>query len=296
MNTKAFNPVCQTLSLAMVLVLPVAAFAQADEDGTMPAAQEETEAPAAPQSKKTTRAPFPRVSDEDETIYAIQRKAYLIKKKWEFTPMYATTINDRFVETHSLSGSVMYHLAENLGLELYGGGMFPTESALTQEILEAYGLTTETAKYTQMLWAFGVGFQWSPLYGKIHLFDTYLGNFALYVGAGIGTGQTRVRCTSNEVLGPNQSNERCDVVDPTEGFQEVYEPASFRLMGTITAGMRFNFTNWLGLKVEVRDYIFSARVYRPEPSPESPLGFSDTIRNNLFVQVGVSFFAGGESN
>ncbi|MEM7677691.1 MAG: outer membrane beta-barrel domain-containing protein [Myxococcota bacterium] len=245
-------------------------------------------------------AEFPRISDDEETIYAVQRKAYIVKDKWEITPMFGLAFNDRFVSTLSPAASVTYHIAENFGIELYGGVMLPTESSLTEEILIEYKLTPEVAKLTQMLWAAGIGFQWSPIYGKVHIFDEYLGNFAIYVGAGLGTGQTRVRCTPGNELDPNRGFDgtcpaQTDQVSPLE-VNEVYEPATFKLMGSISGGIRFNFSNSIGLKVEVRDYIFSSRVFRPQTSDASTQRFTDAIRNNVFAQIGVSFLLGGEDN
>ena len=179
--------------------------------------------------------------------------------------------------------------------------MLPTESGLTEEILIEYKLTPEVAKLTQMLWAAGLGVQWSPIYGKVHIFGEYLGNFAIYIGAGLGAGQTRVRCTPANELDPNRgfSPPTCPIQDEQVSaleVSEVYEPATLKLMGSISGGIRFNFSNSIGLKIEVKDYIFSSRVFRPQTSDGSTQRFTDAIRNNVFAQIGVSFLLGGEDN
>ena len=73
-------------------------------------------------------------------------------------------------------------------VELFGVGLVPDESALTDEILRGEKLTPEVAKLTQFLGGAGIGAQWSPIYGKIEIFDSALGNFSFFVGAGIGVG------------------------------------------------------------------------------------------------------------
>ena len=248
----------------------------------------------------TSRSNFPRISDDEETIYAVQRKTYLLKNKWELTPMFSYAFNDSFVETFGISGSVTYHVAEYFGIELYGGYMFGSESDLTEEIFVELRLNPEIAKLTKLVWAAGIGVQWSPIYGKIQMFDAYLGDFAFYVSAGIGLGQIRAPCIPGSELDPNRG------FDPPTCPQQTGEvsatelpfldaPATTKLMGSIGGGMRFNFSTQFGLKLEVRDYIFSQRVFRPE-STEPTSRFTDTIRNYLFIQLGVTFLLGGEDN
>lgn len=281
---------------------PNLAFAQDDE-----APAEETEvdpmapvegAPADDEADSDSDEPFARIADEEETIYAVQRKAYLVDGKFELTPLVAASFTDRFVQTFAPAGSVTYHVAENFGIELFGAYMFPTESGLTVEILQKGKLTPETAKLTQMLWAAGLGVQWSPIYGKVQLFGASLGNFNFYVGAGLGVGQTRVRCTPGTDLDPvSFPNEECPAAPPItdDQFEEVYEPASLQVMGALSGGVRFYFSNWIGLKFEVKDYLFAARVYRPD-TQEATQRYTDAIRNNIYAQLGLSFLLGGEDN
>lgn len=233
---------------------------------------------------------FARIADDEETIYAVQRKAYLINNKFEITVGGSLKVGDRFVQNFSVLGGLTYHLAENFGVELYGGYMFPGESGLTKEILREGSLTPERAKLTQMLWNVGVGVQWSPIYGKIHLFDTALGNFNFYLGAGAGFGQTRVSCSPGFPLDPQRNFENPNCGDIPEGKMFVYEPSTLRFIGSVSGGFRFYFNNFIGVKVEVRDYIFVARVFRPDE------GLDDAVRNNVHLNLGVSFLLGGEDN
>lgn len=245
--------------------------------------------------KGVKKGPFPRIADDEETIYAVQRKAYLVNRKVELTPMISASFGDRFVRTFAPAGSVTYHMAENFGLELFGAYMFPTESSLTKEILDKGKLQPEIAKLTQMLWAAGLGFQWSPIYGKIQMFGTQLGNFNFYLGAGAGLGQTRVYCTPNDRLDPNRgfNPDTCPMIPPdratsSDADRVVYEPARMQFMGAFSGGVRFYFSNRIGLKIEVKDWVFATRVFRPM------LRFTDSVRNNIFAQLGLSFLLGGE--
>jgi outer membrane beta-barrel protein len=322
MTRRRHTPAARFGALAMLGALalaPAAARAQTEGEGegeapaggpVVPAAPAEAEAPAAEApaaeaaaapARRSKGAPFARVADDEETIYAVQRKAYLADGKLELSPMFAFSFTDRFVQTFAPAASVSYHLAENFGLEVFGAYMFPTESGLTTEILDKGKLTPEIAKLTQMLWAAGVGVQFSPIYGKVQIFGASLGNFSFYIGAGAGVGQTRVQCTPGAKLDPNRGFDpaECPMIEVEAGAEDelrvVYEPASLKVMGSLVGGVRFYFSNSLGLKLEVRDYIFSTRVYRPDMS-EPTQRYTDAIRNNIFASIGLSFLFGGVEN
>ena len=233
---------------------------------------------------------FARISDDEETIYAVQRKVYLIKGKFELTPFLAASFSDRFIRTFAPTVSVTYHVAENFGLELFAAYFFPDESGLTDDILNKFQLRSDTAKLTQMLWTTGLGVVWSPIYGKVRVLGGTLGNFAFYLGAGFAFGQTRVQCDPGQMLDPERfGNELCETVDVGE---VAYEPATLRPMATLSGGVRFNFSSSFALRFEIRDYLFTSRVFRPDADQQ----LSDAVRNNLFAQLGVSFLFGGEDN
>lgn len=274
-------------------VKPVEAKAETKADEKAPAVAE----------KPKFKGPFARIADEEETIYAVQRKAFLVKSKLEITPMAAASFTDRFVQTFGFGGSLTYHLAENFGIEAFGMYMLPDPSGLTSEILRQYKLRPEVAKLTQMLWASGLGVQWSPIYGKLQILGSSLGNFSFYVGAGIGVGQTRVQCTSSSPLDPERGfdpsvcpmQESTDPGNPDAAYDDPYEPARMQLMGTLSGGFRFHFSNHIGLKFEVKDWAFSTRVFRPGQGGELvTVRYTDAIRNNIFAQLGLSILLGGE--
>ena len=300
----------------LLMLQAPAAFAQDEEEETTesaaePVAPDEEKAEAADESggddgawSPTTGrkgAPFPRIADEEETIYAVQRKAYLIDKAFEITPMAGIAFTDRFVTTAAFGGSLSFHLSENFAIELSGFYMLPFESDLTTEILDEGKLTPEIAKLTQMLWAASLGVQWSPIYGKLQIFGTSLGTFQFYLGAGGGVGQSRVQCTPGMGLDPNRgfNPAECPMFDGVITGDEpvfVYEPATTRFMGHLSGGFRFYFSSLIGLKFEVKDYLFVSRVYRPDVGDLTQQGFTDAVRNNIFLQLGLSILLGGEDN
>ena len=291
-----------SIAFAASLFLAVPALAQpvSESEAT------ETEAPAAEEAAAEElsdqgTATFPRISDDEETIYAVQRKAFLMNKKFELSVLPAFTFTDRFVQTFGGGLAGAYHVAENFSVEGFFTYLVPSESSLTEEILRGEKLTPEIAKLTQMLWGGGIGAQWSPIYGKIEIFDSSLGNFSFFVGVGIGVGQTRVTCTPATDLDPEVfgAGEVCAMVEstgnPDDAYKVVYEPSRVELMGTLSGGVRFSFSNSIGLKIEAKDWIAPARVFSPSKKDASQR-YTDAVRNNMLIQIGVSFLFGGEDN
>ena len=58
-------------------------------------------------------------------------------------------------------------------------------------------------------------------------------------------------------------------------------------IATLGGGVRFYFTDWLGIRLEVRDYVAPLAVYKSDV-PELEFSSSDVL-NTLLAQVGVSF-------
>lgn len=297
--------IAATSALAFSVSLPLAAFAQekgsSDEEGddSPPAVTDSGIRPPATVTKGKP-APFPRVADDEETIYAVQRKAYLVDDRLEVTLMGSFSFTDRFVDAGGPAAAVTYHLAENFALEAFGVYMFPSASALTSELLTDLRLTPEVAKLTQMLWGAGLGAEWSPIYGKVEVFGVSLGNFNFFVNIGAGLGQTRVPCTQGFLLDENEFGVGAKCQSPVAQTDPefdpravVYEPSRLTLMTAFGGGVRFFFTNSLGLKLEFKDWLFAARVYRPG-TMEPTQRFTDAIRNNIYVNLGFTYVFGGE--
>ncbi len=237
---------------------------------------------------------FLRTVDDDETIYVVQRKAYLVRHRVELSPLVSASFTDQFVQTFAASASGSYHLSENFALEVFGSFMFPEHSSATKELRDRAETAPELAKLTQMRWAVGLGAQWSPIYGKMELFGHSLGNFSFYMGMGLGMGQTRVSCTPGDRFDPQRGLSEPECLISEDGGDS-FEPSTLRAMGTLSTGVRFFFSEWLGVKLEIKDWVFVSRVFRAERIQDgvtkAPV-FSDAVRNNFFVQLGISVLLG----
>lgn len=274
MKTKQLTLITLPILAAFSLCFVSPAAAQEDEEGAAP--EEVVQRPRDPDGPG-----FSRVADAEETIYALQRKAYLLSNRFEVSVLYTVLVGDRFVSTadsFGLSGSFAYHLSESFALEAFGGWFNPTISSAIVDLDERAAV--EPAKRTELQWAVGAGIQWTPIYGKLKILGGYLGNFAFYLGAGGAYGESRA-ATSVEIADPG------------------YIDSRGHLIGVFSGGFRFLLFNRIGLKLEVKDYIFPSQVDLTDPSfdfrtPE--LAYTDSVRNNIMLLVGLSVLLGGETN
>lgn len=234
-------------------------------------------------------APAEEAAPTEETIFVVQGKPFLVAGKFGLSPQIAQSVNDSFTSHTGLLASGIYHLKENVAFELTGGvfGWWDVggprlggrDSELTVELREKESLAPERVKLYQFPWFLAGDAQWSPLYGKVSVHDIALGQFNLYLSVGAGIfGMQLESLTQN-------------------GVQKSYVtlPGSFGVDGVPTAtlstsfggGMRFYFTDWLGVRLEVRDYVLPVSVR--ETDVDDADGPSFDVTNLVLGQAGVSF-------
>jgi outer membrane beta-barrel protein len=254
------------------------------------AAAEETP-PTAPGDAVEAAAPPVEKAPTEETIFVVQGKEVLVGGRFELAPQLATSLADEFTSHSGIFLSAIYHLKENVAVEAVGGVTLSYEnggvrlgghdSDLTTEIRELERLEPERANLYQYPWLVAADLQWSPLYGKVALQDAFLGQFNLYLSVGLGvvglqmqerTGAARKNLELNKTLG----------VLPT-----------MALTTSFGGGLRFYFTEHIGVRAEVRDYVTSLGAVANDTASSSYIKDAiDTtfgVNNLILAQVGVSF-------
>lgn len=289
--------IIRTLPFALATIFVTApAFAE-DDKAEAKAATEEAEetdegdkadpadgaepSPGAPADAAAEKTPI------EETIYVVQGKPYLVAGDFELTPQFAQSVNDSFTSHTGLMLSGLYHLKENVAFEVagaafgwidVGGPRFGgRDSELTIELRDKESLAPERVKLYQFPWLVSGDAQWSPFYGKVSLQDVALGQFNLYLSVGASVVGLQL-----EALTQN-------------GRQKSYVtlPATFGALPTMTlsttfgGGLRFYFTDWLGVRIEVRDYVIPLSVREDEVDDAD--GPSFDVTNLVLAQAGVSF-------
>lgn len=229
----------------------------------------------------------------EETIYAVQGKRFLAQGHFELTPQFAQSVNDSFTSHTGLMVSGLYHLKENVALEatigLFGWWDEPgvttprlggRDTDLTTELKQKENLAPERVKLYQFPYILAADLQWSPLYGKVNVQELALGQFNLYLSVGAGAAGLQL-----ETLTPGVPDKKFVALRGPGG---VLPPMA--LTTSFGGGLRFYFTEWLGLRVEVRDYVVPLSVFQNgENAVEDADQPSFDVTNLVLAQVGVSF-------
>jgi len=235
-----------------------------------------------------------RVPFDDESIYVLQQRAYTKKGHLEFTPMFTTLLNSRFVQSFGLFGSLTYHFKESFALEViggYSGKPLTRYSDTTIELGDRAGVEPLPPDKVFMEWFAGGDLQWAPFYGKLRMIPGVLGDFDLYVLAGFGVVGTQAPCIAKgNYNGSGLEADGRDVQGITGTCSSNPAEASLRFDTRFAAqfggGFRIFFAKWFGARIEVRNIVYSILVNRKQLA--GPEVFTD-IRNNVMFIFGISF-------
>lgn len=222
----------------------------------------------------------------EETIYVVQGKRFLAQGHFELTPQLAFSVNDSFTSHTGMLVSGLYHLKENVAIEATAGGfawidsrsgaprLGGRDSDLTVELGQKERLAPERVKLYQFPWLVAGNLQWSPMYGKVSIHDLVLGQFNLYLSVGAGVAGLQL-----ETLTPGVAR---------EDFVPLTSPIA--LITSFGGGLRFYFTDWLGVRLEVRDYVMPLAVFQNGANAVGDaIAPNFDVTNLILTQLGVSF-------
>jgi outer membrane beta-barrel protein len=229
----------------------------------------------------------------EETIYVVQGKRFLARGKFELTPQVVWSANDSFSAHTGFVVSGLYHLKENVALELNAGAfgwwdepgvstprLGGRDTAMTTELRQKENLAPERVKRYQFPYVVSADLQWSPLYGKVDFHELVLGQFNLYLSVGAGIFGLQLETLTAGV--PDKT------FVPLNGPFGALPPMA--LTTSFGGGLRFYFTEWLGARVEIRDYVTPLSVFQSgENAVEDADSPSFDVTNTVLAQVGVSF-------
>ncbi len=209
-----------------------------------------TVAPASAESMKLVNgAPLfnPNVG-----VHIVEQKRFSDSGRFEVT-LYPVSlqVNGKFTQHFGTMGQLTYHLQENFGLMITGGGnWFNSESSLNGELVEKARVEAQAA--SSLLWTWGVmgGVEVTPFYGKFAFFGGTLAQFSIVLNGGAGIGGTRHQLKP-ESTRPDNS------VSPA-----TYGDTGSRFMAGLGAGFRLQLGQRFAFRLEVRDVVYTARVER----------------------------------
>jgi len=167
---------------------------------------------------KTTKG---KVEVQQDRIKSIQRKVFVKAGRWELEPVFALSLNDAFYQKMGGGASVLYHPVDNLGIELHGVYVGTIQTDMVGYFQQA---NEALPKVSNLRYYLTGGLQWSPLYGKLSFVTDDIVHFDAYLLAGFGMAYTETGAKFATNLG---------------------------------VGLRYFFSSWLSIKLEVRDLIYT---------------------------------------
>ena len=208
-----------------------------------------------------------RASEADafeNKIPPISGQLYPKKGRIELTPGVSFSVNDPFYAKTFGTLKLTWHLSEffSAGIAAAGGVASATGSTTICPANQGCGPATEEQLRQvpgKIQWLAGAEVAFAPVYGKLNLLAELPVHFDLAVlaGADFVTYQTVVDAQTAAQGSPGNDSS---------------------LGGHVGLGMRFFFAGFMGLRFEVRDYIYSATV-----------GSESHLQNQLFLDLGLTF-------
>lgn len=187
------------------------------------------------------------------------------------------SLNDAFFSKYFGGLKLGYHLTESFSISAHGAGGLARETGST--VLCPTSEPCRDASELQLNqvpgkieWLAGLEVAWSPVYGKLNVLSEQVAHFDLSILAGADY------IAHRQVLG----REAALALDAAGG-----EPSTETAIGGhVGLGARLFLTEWMALRLEVKDYLYQADV---------PNNGGKTLQNQLFTELGLSFFVPGRN-
>jgi len=151
--------------------------------------------PVAASVEQTANKSPPTLGERDiiqeDRVKSVQRKVYLKKHRFELAPSVSTSVNDPYYSKYALNIRGAYYLADTLALAgrfswmgVFGSSVYPSDDART-----AKRDFQSRIFYSVPQWSTMGDVEWSPLYGKVAIFNSIL-HIDAYILGGAGVVQT----------------------------------------------------------------------------------------------------------
>lgn len=203
--------------------------------------------------------------DLEEKMPPVSGRLFLKNGRFEISPTLSASLADAFFQKYGVGLKLDYHLLETLSVGLHGLYAFNTASGVVTVCKpdgscaapEVADLVDVPGKIGLMA---GAEVAWAPIYGKFSLFAEKVFHFDLAFLAGVSAIQYQA---------PGGTN-------------------TMTVGGHFGVGQRYFITPDLTLRLELRDYVYSAETVTLGNS-------SSKLENQIMFELGLSFFAGSGS-
>ncbi len=232
---------------------------------------------------------------------AVRNRSEMRKHRFEITPQFTASTNQDYKHAIGLGGQLRFNIFDWLGVGFEGSYTFNTNTALEDKIRGKltnkpagdyqYGVDGP-APFLSIHDQHVLGIQGlmsafvsvTPFSGKFSFFSALFLNYDLYITGGLGI----VNYVQNGCC--TRITPTTPVTVPDPNIQSGAQYAGYKVGGTFSVGAHLYFNEWVGLMIELRDYIVSANPGGLDANGDRRLtGDDESIQNNLVVNLGVTF-------
>lgn len=186
------------------------------------------------------------VKSDHVLLHTVQKKEYADGGRHEFV-LYpaAIQINQKFTTHMGVSAQYAYHLHENFAFQIQGAYFYINEqTGFTEELIVNGKQAPQAATALTLQWDATGGFEMTPIYGKFSLFEGTMGHFGLVLSAGAGLAGTRIQIQN----------------ESSAGGERTFGDTGQKFVGQVGAGFRIFLTEYVLLRLEVKDLVYTAKV------------------------------------
>jgi outer membrane beta-barrel protein len=235
---------------------------------------------------------------------AIRNKVELRKLRFEISPEFMVSLNQDYKHAFGPGANLQFHITDWLGVGLQGSYMFNSNTALEDQVRGQLPDENKGAQYmypgpqptrqihdTHVL---GINALMSayasvtPFAGKFSLFSALFFSYDLYANVGLGlVNYVQDPKAKGPFVNHPQPGDNPAVGDPNT--EDPTQFAGLKVGGMIGVGVHVYFNDWIGLQLELRDYIVGANPGGGDVNGDRHLTSADEgAQNNIFFGVGVT--------
>ncbi len=237
---------------------------------------------------------------------AIRNKVELRKVRFEITPQFLVGINQDYRHSFGPGANLTFHITDWLGIGVQGSYNFNTDTALEDKVRSQLPDESKGAVYAYpgpqptlqihdshvlslngLLSAYA---QLTPFTGKFALFSAAFFRYDLYADVGLGVVHysQNARPSQDAIVNhPISGVDNPPVGDPNTENAAIF--AGWKVGGMIGVGAHIFFNDFIGLQIELRDYIVGANPGGGDVNGDRHLTSKDQgVQNNIFFGLGVT--------
>ena len=138
---------------------------------------------------------------ENQRVWVLQRRPFLKSDRFELNTILSQNINDPLITFYTLGAQANYYLNEQMAVGLRGNYTLNTETGSFESVIQDYQLFPQVSR---PIWSSSLNFQYTPLYGKFSMFQTWIFPWELSARGGVGWIQTFIDGHVLVTLGASQ--------------------------------------------------------------------------------------------